>query len=47
MEWGVAGDKLVPADYDGDGNTDMAMWRPLDGKWYIFNSGTGGFSTIS
>ena len=25
-------------DYDGDGKTDLAVWRPTDGNWYIIDS---------
>ncbi len=44
--WGVFGDIPVPADYDGDGTTDYAIFRPTTGEWWIINSGfTLGFAT--
>lgn len=35
-QWGVVTDKYVPADYNGDGQTDIAIFR--DGNWWIHYS---------
>ncbi|HEY0545368.1 MAG TPA: FG-GAP-like repeat-containing protein [Pyrinomonadaceae bacterium] len=45
MRWGRANDKLVPADYDGDFKTDLAVWRVVgaDGVFYILNSSDNTF----
>jgi hypothetical protein len=41
VRWGLSTDVLAPGDYDGDGISDAAVWRPETGVWYILNSSDG------
>ncbi len=34
------------ADFDGDGKTDMSVFRPTEGNWYL-NRSTSGFAAIN
>ena len=37
----IPADLPVPADYDGDGRADLAVYRPTTGQWFIQGSYSG------
>ncbi len=45
IRWGIAGDVRTPGDYDGDGKTDIAIWRSSvtvsESRYYVRRSSDG------
>jgi hypothetical protein len=44
MQFGLNGDRITPADYDGDGRTDHAVFR--NGIWYIWQSASSSLRAL-
>ncbi len=34
----------MPGDYDGDGDDDIAVYRPSEGRWYVNDDGVTSFT---
>jgi hypothetical protein len=45
--WGTSGDLPAPGDYDGDGKTDLTIFRPSTATWWIYRSSDSTYYTIS
>src|SRR4029453_7521920 len=45
VQFGISTDRVVPADFDGDGKTNVAVYRDGEGTWYIMGS-TDGFRAV-
>jgi hypothetical protein len=43
--FGIATDRPMPADYDGDHKADLGIYR--NGEWYIMRSTDGGVSAFT
>lgn len=39
-------DRPIPMDYDGDGKTDIGVWRPSTGVWHRLSSENGSYSAV-
>ena len=47
QEFGVTGDDYVTqGDYDGDGRTDVSVWRKTNGTFYVYNLATQAVSEM-
>jgi FG-GAP repeat len=38
--------RRVVADFDGDGKTDVSLFRPTDGNWYVSRSSDNGYQVV-
>jgi uncharacterized repeat protein (TIGR03803 family) len=41
LQWGIAGDTPLAADFDGDRALDLTVFRPSSGEWFVRYSSTG------
>ena len=43
----IQGDSRERADFDGDRRSDLSIFRPLNGQWWIRNSGNGANAAVT
>jgi hypothetical protein len=46
LVFGGGGDIPVPRDYDGDGRSDIGIFRPSTGEWFISYMAGGGIRLV-
>ncbi len=46
LQFGIAEDIPQPADFDGEGQAELVVYRPSEGNWYVLNLLTGQFSVV-
>jgi hypothetical protein len=39
--WGAPGDVPLAGDFDGDGTSDIAVYRASTAHWFVLKSSTG------
>lgn len=44
--FGAPGDYPLPGDFNGDGRTEYALFRPSNGAWYVLNNASGFYDTF-